>query len=62
MKCNHDEFSKIYTKDIINYKKNKYNYDILIDNRDKMSKKYKDFIIDKITLEELMVLIIKGEK
>lgn len=62
MKCNHDEFSKIDTKDIINYKKNKYNYDILIDNRDKMSKKYKDFIIDKITLEELMVLIIKGEK
>ena len=24
--------------------------------------KYKDCIIDKITLEELMVLIIKGEK
>ena len=62
MKCNLDEFSKIDSEDIVNYKKNKYNYDILVDNRFKMSKKYKDFVIDKITLEDLMVLIIKGEK
>ena len=62
MKCNLDEFSKIDSHDIVNYKKNKYNYDILVDNRTKMSKKYKDLIIDKITLEELMILVIKGEK
>lgn len=62
MKCNLDEFSKIDSHDIVNYKKNKYNYDILVDNRTKMSKKYKDLIIDKITLEDLMVLVIKGEK
>lgn len=62
MKCNLDEFSKIDELDIVSYKKNKYNYDILVGNRFKMSKKYKDFVIDKITLEELMVLIIKGEK
>lgn len=62
MKCNLDEFSKIDSKDIVSYKKNKYNYDILVSNRFKMSKKYKDFVIDKITLEDLMVLIIKGEK
>lgn len=62
MKCNLDEFSKIDSDDIVSYKKNKYNYDILVGNRFKMSKKYKDFVIDKITLEDLMVLIIKGEK
>ena len=62
MKCNLDEFSKIDELDIVSYKKNKYNYDILVSNRFKMSKKYKDFVIDKITLEDLMVLIIKGEK
>lgn len=62
MKCNLDEFSKIDELDIVSYKKNKYNYDILVSNCFKMSKKYKDFVIDKITLEDLMVLIIKGEK
>ena len=42
------------------YKKNKYNYEILISDKNKMKKKYNDFIIDKITLDELMVLVIKG--
>ncbi len=33
------------------YKKNKYDYQILICNKNKMKKKYKDFILDKITLD-----------
>lgn len=62
LKCGIDDFLEIETKDIIAFKKYKYNYDILIKNLEKMSKKYQNFIIDKITLEELMVLMIKGEK
>ena len=61
-KCNKELFDKISKDDIISYKKNKYNYEVLIKNKNKMKKKYKDSVIDKITLEELMVLIIKGEK
>lgn len=62
LKCDVDTFDKISKEDIISYKKNKYNYEILVSDRNKMSKKYKNFIIDKITLDELMVLVIKGEK
>ena len=62
IKCNIDEFNKIDEKDIISFKKNKYNYEILIDNKEKCQNKYKGFIIDKITLEDLMLLIIKGGK
>ena len=62
LKCSLDSFDKIYKKDIICYKKNKYNYEILIYDKNKMNKKYKDFIVDRITLEDLMILIIKGEK
>ena len=62
LKCNTDEFNKISKEDIIRYKENKYNYEILVEDRNKIQKKYKDYIIDKITLEELMVLMIKGEK
>jgi len=62
LKCDIDKFDKIDKKDIISYKKNKYNYDILIENKNKLKKKYKDYLIDKITLEDLMILIIKGEK
>ncbi len=62
LKCDIDTFNKISKEDIISYKKNKYNYEILVSDRNKMLKKYKNFIIDKITLDELMVLVIKGEK
>lgn len=62
LKCELDKFDKIDKEDIVKYKKNKYNYDILISEVNKLKKKYKDYIIDKITLEELMVLMIKGEK
>ena len=62
LKCSISEFSMIAKEDIVRYKKNKYGYEVLVMNRRKISQKYKDFILDKITLEELMVLMIKGEK
>lgn len=62
LKCDIDKFDTISKDDIIAYKKNKYDCEILVNDINKIKKKYKDFIVDKITLEELMVLMIKGEK
>lgn len=62
LKCDIDYFNKIDKKDIIKYKKNKYDYQILINDVNKMKKKYKTCVFDKITLEDLMLLMIKGEK
>ena len=62
LKCDKDSFENISKEDIISYKKNKYNYEVLIKDKNKMKKKYKNSVIDKITLEELMILVIKGEK
>ena len=54
--------NKIDKKDCVAYKKNKYNYEILVSDKEKISKKYKNMVVDKITLEELMVIMIKGDK
>lgn len=62
LKCDIASFNKTFKEDIISYRKNKYNYEILVSDKNKMKKKYKDYIIDKITLDELMILIVKGEK
>lgn len=62
LKCDIDNFDKIEKDDIVSFKNNKYNYEILINNKNKLSGKYKDYVIDKITLEDLMLLIIKGGK
>lgn len=62
LKCNVDYFDNIDKNDIVSYKKNKYNYQVLINDENKVSNKYKDCVIDKITIEELMLLMIKGGK
>lgn len=62
LKCDIDYFSNIDKKDIISYKKTKYAYEILVNDKEQASKKYQNCVIDKITLEDLMVLVIKGEK
>ncbi len=62
LKCDEKQFLQMDKNDLVSYRKNKYHYEVLVKNREKALKKYKDCIIDKITLEELMVFMIKGEK
>ena len=60
VKCTKAEFKKIDKKDYIRYKQTKYEYDVLVENKKEFSKKYNVNTIDKITLEDLMLLMIKG--
>ncbi len=61
-KCKETEFKKIAKEDYIKYKKNKYGYEILVPDKKDFKTKYDISIIDKITLDDLMVLMIKGEE
>ena len=61
VKCTEAEFKKIDKNDYIKYKKNKYEYDVLVENKKDFKRKYNVKVIDKITLDELMILMIKGE-
>ena len=60
VKCSESEFKNIDKKDYIKYKKLKYEYEVLIENKKDFKSKYNISIIDKITLDDLMVLMIKG--
>ncbi len=62
LKCDISYLKEIPKEDIIRYKKGKYDCQVLLKDITKNRKKYKGSIIDKITLEDLMVLMIKGEK
>ena len=62
LKCDIDYFSNIDKEDIVSYRKTKYAYEILVSNKEQASRKYVGCVIDRITLEDLMVLVIKGEK
>lgn len=62
VKCSEEQFKKIDKKDYIKYKKNRYEYDVLIENKYEFKKIYDISVIDKPTIEDIMLIYIKGEK
>lgn len=62
LKCDPDKMEQVKKEDYLCYKKNKYDVEFLVADRDKTRKKYPNFVVDKVTLEELMLLMIKGVK
>ena len=59
--CTKEMFDKL-KDNTINYRQNKYDYELLIDNKKEIKKKYKDLNIDKASIDEMMYLLIRGEK
>ncbi len=62
IKCSKEDFLKLDEKDYIKYKKEKYQYEILTDNKNVIRKKYNITTIDKPSIEDIMLFYIKGEK
>ena len=62
VKCTESEFNKIDKQDYIKHKKTKYECELLVENKNEFKKKYNINTVDKISLEDLMVLMVKGEK
>ena len=62
IKCNKEDFEKIDKKDYFRYRKEKYQYEILTADKRNIIKKYNISVIDKPSIEEIMLFLIKGEE
>ena len=62
VKCTEKEFDTLDKKDYVKYIKTKCEYDVLIENKKAFNTKYKIKTIDNITLEDLMLIMVKGVK
>ncbi len=61
MKCGAAQFDKMDSADIVAYRKQDYEWQILVANRNEAQRKYPNSIIDPATLDDIMLLFIKGE-
>lgn len=61
MKCGAAQFKKIDKSDIVAYRKQDFEWQVLVANRKEAQKKYPNTIIDPATLDDIMLLFIKGE-
>ncbi len=62
VKCTEKEFQTIDKKDYLKYRKLKYAYEVLVEDKGAFKAKYDIAVVDKITLDDLMVIMIKGEE
>ena len=62
VKCSKEDFEKINRNDYIKYRKEKYQYEVLTENKYSFRNKYNIQTIDKPSIEEIMLFYIKGEK
>lgn len=62
MRCRESQFRALDTKDILAYRKRDFQIDVLVSDGEKMQRRYKDIIIDRVSLDEIMLLLIKGEQ
>lgn len=61
IKCGAAQFDAIDPKDIEAYRKQDYEYQVLVTDKSAVQKKYPKALIDIPTIDEIMLLYIKGE-
>ena len=62
IKCGAAQFDALDKSDMIVYRKMDYEWQVLVSHREKMQKKYPKALIVPATIDEIMLLYIKGGK
>ena len=62
IKCGAAQFEALDKSDIIVYRKMDYEWQVLVADRAAMKKKYPKALIDSASIDEIMLLYIKGER
>ncbi len=62
MRCKESQFLALNRSDIIAYRKRDFQIDVLVPDGKEAQRKYKDVVVDHVSLDEIMLLLVKGER
>lgn len=62
MRCREREFLALDRADILAYRKRDFQIDVLVADGNAARKKYKDAVIDHVSIDETILLLVKGER
>lgn len=62
MRCKESQFKTLDPGDILAYRKRDYQIDVLTPDRNKAEKKYRNIVMDHAAIDEIMLLLVKGER
>ena len=61
LRCSKDDFDRINPGDILAYRKEDYQWNVLVADRDKAMARYRNVIVDHPTIDDILLLYVKGE-
>ena len=62
MRCRESQFQTLDREDILAYRKRDMQIDVLVADGGKAQGKYKDVVVDHASVDEIMLLLVKGER
>lgn len=62
MRCKESQFLELDPTDILAYRKRDFQIDVLVSNGKEAQRKYRDVVIDHVSVDEIMLLLVKGER
>ena len=62
MRCRESQFQSLDKEDILAYRKRDTQIDVLVADGKAAQKKYKDVVVDHTSVDEIMLLLVKGER
>lgn len=62
LRCKEKQFESIDKNDILAYRRQDYQIDVLVDNKEAAKRKYAGVVIDCATIDEIMLILVKGER
>jgi len=62
LKCSEDDFRKLEQEEYIRYRKNHFGYEVMVKDKQAIKKKYPEAMVDAISIEEIMLFYVRGEK
>lgn len=62
MRCRTEEFHNMDKSDILAYRKEDYQWNVLVADKERAKRKYKAAVIDNATIDDILLLYVKGEQ
>ena len=61
IRCGASVFDQIDKKEVLAYRKTDYQWDVLVADKEKAKRKYKNVVVDDAAIDDIMLLYVKGE-
>lgn len=62
MRCKKEQFQALAPEDVIAYRKRDFQIDVLVADRKTAGKNYKDIVTDSVSIDDILLLLVKGER